>query len=780
MPSTAGLEPQQDIEILQDIADAKGSLAPIMNGSDDFDERVARDIYERMERFEFEQHSFFGRWNENARETLDYHQGHHWSVQDMTDILMQGRKPYEFPIVRSFAQSIIGEQIQQRTEMRCVPKTSISENFTEAMNHYLRWALQINNWQGTASDVYRDGVVIGVGAVGVSMDYNDPFGRPKVEQCFPFEFMWDQQSATNSCLDGITTLWRGTLVPVSSAIDEFPDARAQILKTAGSVDRFMYAYQTQKRPKVKAPANKLYLDSSINTWSIYNRNMAFRREFYVRRYEHRWVVRDGETNTESDFPYTPAGRAEAMGFAGTLYNFYMHPQIQQNYEITPSGPMISEPFMKNVGFVDKYVFFGTTLVYKKTARTDKLPYKFYVPEFYYGDLTSHMEHGKGLQRYVNRMAMFIDEGASGMKGGTVTNKAFLDDNKWTEDQIRRFSVQPNPNWIVDKEPSEFPLDQFIKTYPSSFNPQQAAQLLQLAKENVSDMFGGPNAIGLASYAGQSGKDAKELHDQASVKTLPLVDKWRFTQSQVGDELIVRSQDLNPSIEMYVTNEYLEPEKTSFARHQLGEVFTSADLDYSVEIEEVVPSQTAQMQKYSQLTTIMQTLLPGDPDAAGAMLPMILENANIDPSDRRKFMQAYNDAKQARQQSEQAQVDKENEMESHKIAQEDARIEIKSREVAVQEANLPKLSMIIKPEATPSAMMATVMEKAGIAADPKVILQDRAIHTLFKQDEADIAQKHFNALTPSWQKQTGNRGAKGVMTPKNKKARTKRQGSTENK
>lgn len=789
MPSTDTNQAVQSQEILQDTADNRGQKIPIRSAQP-INTRIAREIYERMEAFEFKQRIYFGRWNENARETLDYHQGHHWSVQDMTDILMQGRKPYEFPIVRSFAQAIIGEQIQQRTDMRCVPKTGISEDFTEAMNHYLRWALQINNWQATASDIYRDGVIIGVGVTGVSMDYNDPFGRPKIEQCYPFEFMWDIQTARDSCLNGIKELWRGTLVPVSEAIDEFPEAREQILKTAGSVDRFMYAYQTMKKPKIKAPANKLYLDATVNTWSVYNRDMVFRREFYVRRYEPRWVVRDGETNTESDFPQTQQGYSDAMAYAKTTYNFYLHPQILQQFQITSvtdpatgqqvPQPLISEPYKKNVCFVDKYVFFGTTLVYSRTVRTETLPYKFFVPEFYYGDLTSHMEHGKGLQRYVNRMAMFIDEGASGMKGGTVTNKAYLDDNKWTDDQIRRFSVQPNPNWIVDKDPSEFPIEQFIKTYPSSFNPQQASELLRLAKDNVSDMFGGPNAIGLQAFAGQSGRDAKEMHDQASVKTLPLLDKWGSTQSQVGEELIARSQDLNPSVEMYVTNEYLEPEKTSFAAHNLGEIFTPMDLSYSVEIEEVVASQTEQARKYAQLTTVMQTLLPGDPDAAGAMLPMILQNANIDPSDRREFLNNYNQAKQARQQAEAAQQQQENDVEQHKLAQEDARIAIKAKEQDFIEQNNPKISMVIKPENTPSAMMATIMQKAGIAADPKTIMQDRAVHTLFEQDKADLAQKHFDRLTPSWQRQSGNRAAKGTMTPKNKNARAKRNGGTENK
>lgn len=752
-----------DQEILQDFADTRGTyVARPVSASDNIDESISREAYERLEWFEFRNRQFFMRWNENFRETMNYLNSHQWNTDQQADFISQGRKPYVFNEIGTFFQAMLGEQITQRTEARVSPKTDISENFAEAMNHYLHWVFQENRYQHTLSGVFRDGVGPGLGVVSTMLDPRNPFEQVKIEQCFPLEFMWDTMTATPEISDS-DFIWRGRFTSVGAACDEYPEFKEQIARHAGTLDRYMYAWNTIRKPMVASPANKLWTDSPVNSWSYLNRDMVFMREFYHRRYEHRWVVRDGTTNTEAHFQT----QQEAQDFAESTYWFYKQPVIMQNFGV--SEPMISEPFERQCPFIDKYVFFGSQLCFRKTYKTETYPYKFYAPTEWHGDLTSKMEHGKGPQRFINRIMAFVDEIASGWKGGVAINRAYLDDSM-TDDDIRQYGVQSNPMWIVNKEPESFPLENFVKPIPVQQTGQLAGYLLQALKDNIDKMFGGANAIGLEAFAGQSGKSASELSSRASRQNVPLYDKLRWFSREVAEQAMYYSQSLDPSVQMYVTDEYGDSASTSFLQHQLGTIFQPEDLSFSVDITEQSASQGEREAEYDRLNMLAQTVLPKDPMAIQALMPILLKNSNVDPRDRKQFQQTYAQLSNAQAQAGQDQVEFEREMEMKKLDIELMRLQVKKYEIEQTAQNTTRLMLSGKMEDLNPAEKATYLQKLGMDADPETVLQDMAVGGLFKQQVRDVAQSHFDALTPAWQKAAAKNSAKGVETPKDRKNR----------
>lgn len=767
-------EPQVTIEQQEQLQDADINLGFWRNmpfsGSLPFDDALERKVFQMMSAFEYNQVQFFIPANILFRENMRYYKGHQYSSEDVIQILAQNRKPYKFNQIEKFVQQFCGEQREQRTDMVANPRTDISATFTEAMNHYMKWVCYMNKWHDAHSDIFEDAIVGGWGVAGAYLDPRNPFAHPILERCYPLEFMWDIRTAKNARLDNTNFLWRGTFETQANMLDQFPEAADKIKRNSGTIDQNMYAYYTIPTPTVSSAANKLTLDTVFDPWyNLLNPQIVFRREFYHRRYEGRWVVRDGNTNTQEEYYANPDGSCpqEAIDFAIASYNFYLEPEIQQQFGGSPQ--LISQPYWEQVAYVDKYVFAGSALIYYKTFRTDQYPYQFFIPTWKDGELTSYIESLKDPQRFVNRMFMFIDEEAGGAKGGMVVNKRYLDAS-WNDDDIKEYGVQTNPTWIIDKAPEDFKVEDFIHTYGPPPGRPEAPMLLQHVESILDRLGGGSNIIGTKAFAGQSGRSAEALTANATVTHIPVYDKDNFFQEAVGKLIMSYAPMLDPSVRMYVTNEFKEPVVTSFLEHQLGETFKPEDLDFTVEITEVIASRNEQERKFNKWMTVLQTTLPNDIAAQRAAMPTLVKNSGLEASEQRDFLSEYQAITTQMDKASAEQADFERKMEIWKMQQGEQNIDVKKMGIEVQKELGTRLNFTGDFNELGPAAQATLWNKVGVPAHPGTILQDNALQSQFDQAKRDVAQSHFNALTPKWEKEKGARSAKGVETPKDRKNR----------
>jgi len=760
-------------EQLRDAAINLGQSPNVLpfSGSMPFDRTIEQEAFQLLSSFEWNQIRFFIPANRIARENIRYYNGHQYSPQDLMKILGQNRKPYQFNQIEKFVDQFCGEQRTQRTDMKTIPRTDISETFSEAMNHYLRWVCQMNKWHDAHSDIFRDGIVAGWGVAGAYLDPRNPFAHPIVERINPFEMMWDVATAKNARCDGTNFLWRGTFDTMANMIDQFPDQADIIRRNAGTVDQNMYAWYTIAQPVISSPTNSPTLDNTYFLWNnLMNPNMVFRREFYHRRYEGRWVVRDGTTNTEEVFIPNPDGSCpeDAIDFANAAYKFYQEPAIVEQYGV--QMPLVSEPFWKQVAYVDKYVFCGRALIFKQTYQTDQYPYKFFIPKWYDGELTSYIESMKDPQRFLNRLYMFIDERAGGFKGGVVVNKKYLD-GSWEDDDIKEYGIQTNPVWIVDKDPEDYPIEQFVKTYGPPQNGPEASELLNRVGTEIDRMGGGANLIGGAAFSGQAARSAEALINQATMTHIPVYDKDNFFQEDVGRLIISYAPALDPSVRMFVTNEYKQPIATSFLEHKLGTVFKAEDCDFAIEITEEVASKSEQAQRFDKLAMVMQTLFPDDPAAKQASMPMLMKNSGLEPSQQKEFLDTYYKVSDELSQQQAEQTQFERQMEQWKLQQGQDKIAIANKQLEVELALGTKLNVSADLTELGPLTQASLLSNRGIAADPRIVFQDNAVKAAMNRSERNIAHSDFNKLTPPWEKEKGGRADKGVQTPKDMKNRT---------
>lgn len=731
-------------------------------------ETFEREALEEVEGFEFSAIPFFLPRAEIHRENIRYFNSHHWSDRDEWNILQEHRKPYKIPEIRAYFTTLLGEQRAQRTDLRGIPKTRFVEDKVEGINHFFKWFQQVNRFHSINSDVFRDGVIGGVGAAGCMLDYNNPSARVSYKKYYPLQFMWDIPSAEDALLTNTKYLWRGSNVSLSSAIDEFPQCEESIRDYSGfQGDRYLFDLQTMIQPMIHAPANRLVGSTTFNP-TLYRqfRDYVFKREFFRRRYERRLCVRDGISDTSWYFRLDDI--QGATDCANKVYQFYMTPSVQERYGI--QQPLVSKPYEQNAAYVDKLTFIGQKLVSIQTVQTDKLPYMFYIPDWYDGELTSYFEHGKDIQRYLNRVMMYQDQRMSGVKGITIVNKALVDE-KWTEDRIRHEIAQPNPVIVGDWDPS---MD--VRALITNIAPPQDSGQMREMRETMSagmgQLFGGPNIIGQEAFAGQSGKSAQSLYSAATTRTIPLYDKFRDFQRQVGEFALTLLPHLDKTVQMAIESEYGEVQFATMI--DLG-LQNPEDYDFMVDVDQVVSSPTEQAASLQRLTIVAQT----NEQFANAAAPLMLDDMDLDASKKRRFLQSLQQQQEA--QSALAEHEKQVEIATMLLKErtEQHTYEVRMRELDIQEKNMAKISLGGKLDGSISpALLATLLDQSGHPAEPLPIAADYAQHEVYKTQIDGMNMDNYNAHIPEWERKAiENKVAVkkkvGVDTPKDRMARSKK-------
>lgn len=726
---------------------------------------------EEIDSFEFQMVPFFQPRAEIHRENFRYYQSHQWSDEDIRVHLQQKRKPYAVNIIRTYFKTLLGEQRSQRTDFRAVPMNPLVEEKTDGMNHFLRWFARKNNWNDVGSDIFRDGVIGGVGVAGVMRDYNDPFAFVACDRFYPLQFMWDIPSAKDPLLKGTKYLERMDYVDLSQAIDEFPQWAEEIRSNAGyQGDRYLFSQQALPRPMIHAPANQLQYPITYNPY-LYQafRNYIFKREFYRRRYERKFCVRDGTRSIVRYFDLSAQGYDKAVDFVKESLDYYANPDIAQMLAQRNKQVLITAPYEQNAPYIDKLVFFGQKLVQVVSSQQDSFPYKFYIPEWIDGELTSEFEHGKGLQRYINRVTSFLDQSASGVKGITVYNKKYFDD-KWTSDKIRQEIVSSNPVLEFDVEDPDFDVRKVFSNIAPPADGQKASVLAETMKGELMQMFGGPNAIGQSAFAGQSGKNAAELHAQASVRNIPLYDKWRGFQAQVGEEGLKQAAFMDETVQQVIRGDYGEIVQSSFVDANIS---PQDALEFEVDIDEVVASPSERASRLQQLTIIAQT----NEEIAQVVAPMMIEDLGLDFAQKKRIADGLAQSAQARaDQSQHERNMEEREMALREKTQAD-QAESKRRELDILAANMTKLSISAKADGTtPSAILSELLNKGGVAADPAGVASDMVAHRVINTDLNTLDQKAYDANMPEYEKdaiknKVAVKKTGGTTTPKDRRARS---------
>lgn len=181
-------------------------------------------------------------WRERAKEDFAYYHGHQWSKQD-ADILREQKRPaLTFNHIKPRVDAILGAEINNRREVRFIPRTLGKAIPNELLTSAAEWFRDQADADREDTTLFKDAVIAGMGWGEISIDfYNDPNGKPFIKRMDPFKLIWDP-SAHSTNLKDAQYLFYIDKKPISELKDMFPDAEEEEFYANLQADIGDYAY----------------------------------------------------------------------------------------------------------------------------------------------------------------------------------------------------------------------------------------------------------------------------------------------------------------------------------------------------------------------------------------------------------------------------------------------------------------------------------------------------------------------------------------------------------
>lgn len=708
-------------------------------------EQLARKI---RNDFEMTYSPIFGHRKEVFYENYNYYQSDPWTPADRAQMIADGLPPYSSSILKRHADSLLGEMRARQTDWRAEGITPESDQKAEFINHFLASVAQQNDWQRIKAYVARDAIIGGVGVASAMLDPADPKGNIKLEYQRPVEFMWHLETAKNGSLDGVKMLERLYFAQRTDLEWEFPMWINEIRAMDGKMWASVWPYlDTMIKPKSRRTTGSAVGDNSMtfDPWTArLSRNMLLKREFYHRRSIPKWRVTDGYTATHNDFD----SKDQAVWWYNNMKEYYQQGTARMT-GVDPLSviPRMVEPRLVQTVVVDQEIWIGDKLVAVNTSEDDRLPYKFCIPEYCDGTITSYFEHGKDMQRMRGVYMIMMHKVAAGIKGKMIINDAMFPgmspqqvDTMFTSD-IKPVHIRTN-----DKDWKE---KAFHQTQPPQTLGPVLSAMMNIVSEDAETMYGGLNAIGVAENAGESGRAVDARQQAAALGTISLVEEFEHFDKQVGEDVTYLGQFMDPNIQWMVVDPTGNPSFRSMADDGIQSI---QDLKYRIQVVQTVGSPTQRAGEVNRLKDIVSQV----PGSAAVMIPLILKKEDIDYSDRVVIEQGLKDQADFERQIAQSQEQRANYEAQMKwqLAVKDRELKQRDQDIEVLKIQTPNVSLNMKPMDTPPALLATVVNQAvqDANADPLGVMMDQAVHQKFNQDAFDLQQIHRNELmTPDQKK-----------------------------
>ena len=708
-------------------------------------EKLARKI---RNDFEMTYSPIFGHRKEVFYENYNYYQSDPWTPADRVQMIADGLPPYSSSILKRHADSLLGEMRARQTDWRAEGITPESDAKADFINHFLASVAQQNDWNRTKFYVARDAIIGGVGVASAMLDPADPKGNIKLEYQRPVEFMWHLETAKNGSLDGVKMLERLYFAQRTDLEWEFPMWRKEILEMDGKMWSTVWPYlDTMIKPKSRRTTGSAVGDNSMvfDPWTArLSRNMLLKREFYHRRSIPKWRVTDGYTATHNDFD----SKDQAMWWFATMKEYYQQATARMTGQDPFSViPRMVEPRLVQTIVVDQEIWIGDKLVAVNTSEDDRLPYKFCIPEYCDGTITSYFEHGKDMQRMRGVYMIMMHKVAAGIKGKTWINDYYFKGKSQQEIDAMMIS-DIKPIHLSSNDPDVFKKVTHNSQPPQTLGPVLSA-MMNIVSEDAETMYGGLNAIGLAENAGESGRAVDARQQAAALGTISLVEEFEHFDKQMGEDVAYLGQFMDPNIQWMIVDPAGKPQYRSMADDGIQSV---KDLKYRIQIVQTLGSPTQRAGEVNRLKDVISQA----PQTANVVLPIMLKKEDMDYEDRIAIEQGLNAQAEFERNIAKSQEDRANYEAQMKwqLAVRDRDIKERDQQIELIKIQTPNVSLNMKPMDTPPALLAEVVNQAvqGANADPLGVLTDQALHEKFKLDVLANQQVQRNELmTPDQKK-----------------------------
>lgn len=663
-----------------------------------------------------------------GEETSSFYQSDQWTPRDKEDLINDGLPPRVSNMMKRQIDTFLGEVIAKETEWRASGVTPEADKKSDFVDHLLRATAQANNWQRTKYFIIRDALVPGVGVGSAMLDPANPKGMIKLERYRWQEFMWQLESAKDGSLAGCKYIERLYFADRQKLKWEFPLWADQIENMQGNMYAYQYPYlNTMIRPKVHRTVGSSVGDDSM-TFDPYtsrlSRNVLFKREFYRRREVPRFRVVDSYTGSGNDFD----SYDQALDFFYKMKKYYqimLAPQM--GIPEDQVRPAISSPQLVHPTVVDQEIWIGDTLVAVNPSDVDRIPYKFCIPEYVDGTITSYFEHGKDMQRMRNVAMSFIMKLAASSKGRYIVND-YLWPQNMTQEQIDNMLISDIQPIHISTNKAE-DINKLVGYIAPPPQGQLMNNLIGFATDDLNYYFGGLNSVGSQESSGESGKAVMARQQAAAIATIPSMNEIENFDREIGEDVAYLWQFTDPNVQIMATNASGDPEFRSMASEG---IISIKDLEFRVRIAQVIGSSTEREAEVARLGRIAEQ---GGEAVAGAIIPTMLKKMDMDYDDRMEItntIQQNQQFDQDLQQRDQAMREYETKM-KWELAKQDRILKAKALEIEEKKLTTPNVAISLKPESTPPSILAAFINSynAEIAATPEEVLMDKAVDQKFR-------------------------------------------------
>lgn len=168
-------------------------------------------------------------WYELAREDFNFYENRQWSEDDLAKFEKEKRVPVIFNRIAPIINSICGQEVTNRQEVKFLPRRVGEVSGADPMNGAVKWLRDNCNAEDEDSDAFRDMTICGMGWTVARMEYEvNPEGEGKVERRDPLLMRWDPAARRKNLADKKwvqSDYWMG-----KEAIEErWPDADVTLM-----------------------------------------------------------------------------------------------------------------------------------------------------------------------------------------------------------------------------------------------------------------------------------------------------------------------------------------------------------------------------------------------------------------------------------------------------------------------------------------------------------------------------------------------------------------------
>ena len=141
-------------------------------------------------------------WRSAARENFKFAAGDQWTDEEKSALEEQRRVPIVFNRTATILNAVVGSEINNRTEVRYLPRTLGDVETNETLTRGAEWFRDQCRAEEEETQAFSDSLISGLGWTETLMDFeSDSIGEPKMMRINPLEMGWDASAERRGLSD---------------------------------------------------------------------------------------------------------------------------------------------------------------------------------------------------------------------------------------------------------------------------------------------------------------------------------------------------------------------------------------------------------------------------------------------------------------------------------------------------------------------------------------------------------------------------------------------------